>query len=132
MRVGESRVGAAVYSEACGLCLGPRSSVELAPSPFPSGIPVVLTGDSAPSCRARFPFPSYPVFRLSHAPVVSSNWLLTVSSANCLPLPLLSQGLGQKEHWINIGGPSARETPELYSTVQESQGKRPRAQDLPS
>lgn len=95
MRVGESRVGTTVYSEACGLWLAPRSSTELVPSPFPSGIPVVLTGDSAPLSRACFSFLSYPVFGLSHAPVVSSNWLLT-RSANCLHLPSSARALDRR------------------------------------
>lgn len=131
MRVGEPCADTMVRSEACGLWLGHRFSTELAPSPSPSGIPVALTADCS-FVQSTLLFPVLPGFRLSRVPVTSSIGLLTVCSANCLHLPLLCQGIRQKERWVNVGGPSGRETPEPYSIVQESQGGRRGSQSVPS
>lgn len=110
-----------MYSEDCGLWLGRRSSTDLAPSPFPSETPIMLTDDSAPSPRARFSFPSYLVFRLSLVPVVSSSWFpagqCTLSAYPC-PLP----ALGQKERWANAGTVSKRITQAAFHSARLPRG----------
>lgn len=86
------------------------SSMELSPASLSFRIPIALTGDSVPSCRAHFSLPALPDFQAFSCTchVVQ----LVADSLKCkLHLSLSCQGCGLTECWISVGELSARETP---------------------